>query len=69
MGIGSYIIANSESLELRAKRRSAHGLDVLSGQVGDAAGWGVAADSGVGSVVVVAVKSVGGRLLVVRRLR
>ncbi|WP_405623700.1 hypothetical protein [Streptomyces sp. NBC_00076] len=26
-------------------------LDVLTGEVGDAAGWGVAADSGVGSVV------------------
>jgi hypothetical protein len=35
------------------------GLDVLSGQVGDAAGWGLAADAGVGSVVVVPVQPVG----------
>ncbi len=36
-------------------------LGVLSGEVGDAAGWGVAADSGVGSVVVVPVQPVGKR--------
>ena len=38
-------------------------LVVLSGQVGDAAGCGVAADSGVGSVVVVPVQPVGKRCL------
>jgi hypothetical protein len=34
-------------------------LGVLSGEVGDAAGWWVAADAGVGSVVVVTVQPVG----------
>ncbi len=34
---------------------------MLSGQVGDAAGWWVAADAGVGSVVVVPVQPVGKR--------
>jgi ADP-ribose pyrophosphatase YjhB (NUDIX family) len=38
-------------------------LGVLSGQVGDAAGWGLAADAGVGSVVVVPVQPVGKRCL------
>ncbi len=38
-------------------------LVVLSGEVGDAAGWGVAADSGVGSVVVVPVQPAGKRCL------
>jgi hypothetical protein len=36
-------------------------LVVLFGEVGDAAGWWVAADAGVGSVVVVPVQPVGKR--------
>ncbi|CAK7282782.1 hypothetical protein SGPA1_20757 [Streptomyces misionensis JCM 4497] len=38
-------------------------LAVLFGQVGDAAGWWVAVDAGVGSVVVVPVQPVGERRL------
>ena len=38
-------------------------LGVLIGQVGDAAGWWVAADAGVGSVVVVPVQPAGKRCL------
>ncbi len=59
----------------RRPRRTAHhlrgaacaasgaGLAVLFGQVGDAAGWWVAADAGVGPVVVVPVQPVGKRSL------
>lgn len=42
---------------------SSERLGVLLGQVGDAAGWGSAADSGVGSVVVVPVQPGGERCL------
>lgn len=47
----------------RSAAASLRGLVVLSGEVGDAAGWWLAADAGVGSVVVVPVEPVGERCL------
>ncbi|QJS14054.1 hypothetical protein HKX69_35110 [Streptomyces argyrophyllae] len=47
----------------RPAAASLRGLVVLSGEVGDAAGWWLAADVGVGSVVVVPVEPVGERCL------
>ncbi|GAB2766941.1 hypothetical protein GCM10027072_77450 [Streptomyces bullii] len=60
---GGVHLLDERQLQRWADGTTLDDLGVLSGQVGDAAGWGLAADAGVGSVVVVPVQPVGERFL------